>query len=183
MDWLEAALLGLVQGLTEFLPVSSSGHLVMAQTLLGHVGDGIAFEVAVHVGTLLAILVYYRARVAALALGTWKREPESLGYVGKLMLATLPAGIVGLTLKVQVEALFDQVWIAGVGLFATGGVLLTTRRSIRSAALDVPTWMHAFLIGCARSWPSRPASPAVGPRWPSPCYSASEPSPPRSSRS
>ena len=59
MDWL-AALLGLVQGLTEFLPVSSSGHLVIAETLLGRADEGIVFEVAVHVGTLLAILVYWQ---------------------------------------------------------------------------------------------------------------------------
>ena len=150
MDGLEAALLGLVQGLTEFLPVSSSGHLVIAKTLLGRVEEGIAFEVAVHVGTLLAILVYYRARVAELALGTLKREPESLGYVGKLVLATLPAVGVGLTVKAQIETLFDHAWVAGVALLATGALLLTTRSSIRSAALEVPSWGHALIIGCVQ---------------------------------
>ncbi len=150
MNWLEAAFLGLIQGLTEFLPVSSSGHLVIAETLLGHSEEGIAFEVAVHVGTLLAILVYYRKRVAELLLGTLKRESESLGYVGKLILATLPAVVVGLTIKDQIEALFDHVWIAGVALLATGGLLLTTRRSIQSASLAAPSWLHALIIGCAQ---------------------------------
>lgn len=150
MDWLEAALLGLVQGLTEFLPVSSSGHLVIVETLLGRVDEGIVFEVAVHVGTLLAILVYYRARVAELVVGTLRREPEALGYVGKLVLATLPAVLVGLTVKDRVEALFTRPWIVGVALMATGLILLTTRRSIATATLAAPTWWHALWIGCAQ---------------------------------
>jgi undecaprenyl-diphosphatase len=150
MNWLEAAFLGLVQGLTEFLPVSSSGHLVIAETLLGQSNEGIAFEVAVHVGTLLAILIYYRARVAALIVGTAKREPESLRYVGKLVLATLPAVLVGLTVKDQIEGMFEHAWIAGVALLATGCLLLTTRHSIQTATLAQPTWSHALIIGCAQ---------------------------------
>ena len=150
MNWLEAAFLGLVQGLTEFLPVSSSGHLVIAETLLGQSNEGIAFEVAVHVGTLLAILVYYRARVAELIVGSLKREPESLSYVGKLVLATLPAVLVGLTIKDQIEGLFEHAWIAGVALLVTGCVLLTTRRSIQTATLAMPTFPHALIIGCAQ---------------------------------
>ena len=73
MEALEAALLGLVQGLTEFLPVSSSGHLVIGETLLGYAEEGILFEIAVHVGTLAAILVFYRARIAELLLGLVRR--------------------------------------------------------------------------------------------------------------
>jgi undecaprenyl-diphosphatase len=69
MNPLEAALLGLLQGLTEFLPVSSSGHLVLGQALLGIHVPGVAFEVAVHVATLLAVLVVYRSRIAPLFRG------------------------------------------------------------------------------------------------------------------
>ena len=84
MDAFEAALLGIVQGLTEFFPVSSSGHLVIVETLLGRVDESIVFEIAVHVGTLFAILVHYRQRVAGLVSGTLRLEPESLTYAGKL---------------------------------------------------------------------------------------------------
>ncbi len=150
MDWLEAALLGLIQGLTEFLPVSSSGHLVIAETLMGNVDEGIVFEVAVHVGTLLAILVYYRARVAELILGTIRRDAESLAYVGKLVIATLPAVVVGLTVKDQIEALFSHAWIAGAALLVTGCILLTTRKTIDRATLEAPTYLHALVIGCAQ---------------------------------
>ena len=91
----QAAVLGFVQGATEFLPVSSSGHLVIAQSVLGTAVDGVLFEVAVHVATLLSILIVYRSRIAGLALGVLKRDPEALTYVGLLVVATVPIVIVG----------------------------------------------------------------------------------------
>ena len=151
MDIFEAALLGLIQGLTEFLPVSSSGHLLMAETLLGHArDDGILFEIAVHVGTLFAILAYYRRRVAELVVGVLRGRPEALAFGGKLVLATLPAVVVGLTVKDRVEALFDTPWVAGVALLCTGVILLTTRRTVQTATLEAPGWGHALVIGLAQ---------------------------------
>ena len=92
MGSLEALLLGLVQGLTEFLPVSSSGHLVILQAWLGVAQEGIAFEVAVHLATLGSVLLYYRRRLFELIRGVLARRPEALHYVAKLGLATLPTG-------------------------------------------------------------------------------------------
>ena len=78
MNTIEAIILGIVQGLTEFLPVSSSGHLVMAQSLLGVEPDGgIVFEVAVHVATLVAILLYYFKRVSSLTVGAFTGDGDS----------------------------------------------------------------------------------------------------------
>ena len=150
MDWLEAALLGGIQGLTEFFPVSSSGHLVMAKEFLGQVDEGIVFEVVVHVGTMLAIVAYYRGRVLELITGTFRRDPVVLAHVGKLALATAPAVVVGLTIKDAVESMFDHAWIVGVALIVTGALLLTTRRTVGTATLDAPSWMHALVIGVAQ---------------------------------
>ena len=102
MTLFQSLLLGLVQGLTEFFPVSSSGHLVLFQTLLGVDRDGgLAFEVAVHVATLVAIGLFYHRRIAGLTVGVVRLRPEALRYTGKLVVGTLPA--VGAT-----AALADQ---------------------------------------------------------------------------
>ncbi len=150
MDWLEAAFLGLVQGLTEFLPVSSSGHLVIGETLLGGLGEGIVFEIAVHVGTLLAILVFYRRRIASLVVGVLRGDARSLRYTAKIGLATLPAVVVGLTLKDAIESLFERPWLVGVALLCTGAILWTTRRTLPEARLPEPSFAQAFWIGCAQ---------------------------------
>ena len=83
MSSFEALWLGIVQGLTEFFPVSSSGHLVLFQTLLGVEGQaGLVFEVAVHVATLIAILVFYSRRIGELVWGALRLQPAALGYAG-----------------------------------------------------------------------------------------------------
>lgn len=150
MSPLEAALLGIVQGLTEFFPVSSSGHLVMAEHLLGQVKEGVLFEIAVHVGTLVAILFFYRRRIAELAVALLAREPEAWAHLGKLVLATLPAVAAGLFAKDFLESLFDAPEVVGFALLATAAILLTTRRSVERASAPAPTVMQALLIGCAQ---------------------------------
>lgn len=151
MGWLEAALLGLVQGLTEFLPVSSSGHLVIAEALLGTRSEGLLFEIAVHVGTLGAIGVFYRRRIAALAFGALRAEGEAWRYAAKLGLATLPAAAVGLGLPGLVEAAFERPWVPGVALLVTGAFLFTTRRTAPRARGGEPGWAQALLIGLAQA--------------------------------
>ena len=127
MHWFDAFILGLVQGLTEFLPVSSSGHLVLAQALLGTtLGQGILFEVAVHVATLFAILIFYRRRVSRLVYGTLTRERNSLEYVGKLVVGTLPAVVVALLFRGWIEEQFNSLLVVGVCLIVTGFLALIT---------------------------------------------------------
>ena len=147
----ESIVLGFVQGVTEFLPVSSDGHLVIAQTLLGVDSPGIVFEVAVHVATLVSIFVAYRTRVWDLGRGVLQREPGALRVFGLLLVATLPAGLVGLLANDQLEALFDVPWAAGVGLLITGTFLWTSRAALPRATGVVSGWVPALLIGIGQA--------------------------------
>jgi undecaprenyl-diphosphatase len=147
---LEAIFLGLVQGLTEFLPVSSSGHLVMVQTLMGIHQTGLLFEIAVHVATLVSVLIFYRQRVAWLVLGVLRGRREALEYTGKLVVATLPAVIAVLLVGDFFEAQFEAPAVAGWLLMATGGILWTTRRTAPAATRSEISWADALAIGCAQ---------------------------------
>lgn len=126
----EALVLGVVQGATEFLPVSSSGHLVIGQELLDVRIPGVLYEVVVHVATLFSILAVYRMRVGRLLVGMAERSGESWRYAGLLVLATLPAVVVGLLWRREVEALFEVPAAVGVALLVTGGFLWSTRRAM-----------------------------------------------------
>ncbi len=149
---LDSAVLGIVQGLTEFFPVSSSGHLVLAQELLGtELGTGILFEVAVHIATLFAILIFYRRRVLTLAYGTITRNRDALEYVGKLIVGTLPAVGVALLFRSWIEAQFNSLLVVGICLIVTGFLVWSTRFTIKDHGLDEPTWRAAFLIGCVQA--------------------------------
>lgn len=152
MTELQALWLGIVQGLTEFFPVSSSGHLVVFQALLGLRSDGdLLFEIAVHVATLVAILIYYRQRVGELIVGFFRRDAAALTYVGMLAVATLPALAAALVGKDFIERQFDDPFVTGVALLVTGGVVYTTRFTASQARLTAPTWSMALLIGCAQA--------------------------------
>lgn len=152
MDALLALVLGLVQGLTEFFPVSSSGHLVMFQALFGEADvGGLLFEVGVHVATLVAIACFYRHRIAALLVGLWSRDHETLSYVGKLGLATLPAVAVGLTAKDFVEAQFGNPRLVGGALLTTGAIVYSTRFTAPRAHAPAPGWLAALAIGVAQA--------------------------------
>jgi undecaprenyl-diphosphatase len=150
VNLLEALALGLLQGLSEFFPVSSSGHLLMLQEILGIREEGILFEITVHVATLASVLIFYRRRVGSLVIGAWERNPADLQYVGKLGLATAPAVVAVLVAGDWFDAQFESPRVAGVALIATGCIVWTTRRTIRSAAAAEPTWTVALLIGCAQ---------------------------------
>jgi undecaprenyl-diphosphatase len=149
---LESAILGFVQGATEFLPVSSSGHLVMAQALLGLEIPGVLFEVAVHVATLISILLVYRTRVGSLLQGAVRRDREALTYIGLVAVATVPAGLLGVFAKDAIEGLFDSTWAPGVALLVTGAFLWSTRGPLARAAGVRPTWGAALLIGVAQAF-------------------------------
>jgi len=152
MNGLEAFFLGVVQGVTEFLPVSSSGHLVLFQTLFG-IEDpgGLGFEVAVHLATLVAIVVVFRSRVRDLTVGVFRGDRASLEYVGKLALATLPAVVVALALSDWIEHTFASPEIAGACLLVTALILWTTRTTLPAATGSAPGWLDAFWIGCAQA--------------------------------
>ncbi len=152
-ETLDSILLGIVQGLTEFLPVSSSGHLVLAQEILdAKFGQGILFEVAVHIATLFAILIFYRRRVANLAYGTLTRDHNALQYVGKLVVGTLPAVAVALLLRSWIEEQFNSLLVVGICLIATGFIVWSTRYTNKHTGAEEPGWGAAFLIGCVQAF-------------------------------
>ena len=145
MTGLDALVLGLVQGLTEFLPVSSSAHLVMGEELLGANEPGIAFDVLVHSATLLAVLVYFRKRILQLF------RDHSWGYAAKIVVGTIPAAAVGLLFESQLEGTFDDLGLLVLTLAITG-VLLLSLDAIPKGRSEVvePTWWQAWWIGCAQ---------------------------------
>lgn len=131
MTVLKTMVLGLIQGATEFLPISSSGHLVLTEALLGVNEGGLLLEVTLHAGTLLAVLVYYRRRI-----GWMLTEGARGGEQGKdarrwilwIVLGTLPAVIVGLGFQDGIARLFDSPRFALWGLIVTGAILISTFR-------------------------------------------------------
>ena len=108
MSFLEICGLAILQGLTEFLPVSSSGHLLLLQYFAGiKANPGPALELALHGGTLLSILVFYRKRLLALLSGVLRREKASLLYCAALVLSCIPAAVVYFLFQESLDALFE----------------------------------------------------------------------------
>lgn len=153
MSWIEALLLGLVQGLTEFLPVSSSGHLAIGSALLGVNGEeNLTFAVAVHAATVLSTIVVLRKEVSVLFRGLfsfeWNKETK---MVAKILLSMIPVGIVGLFFKDYVEAIF------GSGLLIVGCMLLVTAALLAFSYYAKPrpkeeiSFKDAFIIGIAQA--------------------------------
>ena len=132
----QACLLGAVQGLTEFLPVSSSGHLAVVQHFLPAMPseEKVAVDVALHLGTLVALLVYFRGELWAMArsLGAHPPAGHARRWIWLVGLATLPTAIAGLALREYVEASFDSLLVIG-GCFLVTGVLLFFASAVRGA--------------------------------------------------
>ena len=162
-NW-EAILLGIVQGLTEFLPVSSSGHLVVGQALLGIELPGVGFEVAVHFATLVSVLVAYRRRVGALMRGAARMDPAAWRYLALIVLANIPAAAVYFLLGDVVERAFETPAAAGAAFLVTGGVLWSARGALRRGALRRATAQGRRDAGSGRGRSDQrtPARPAAG---------------------
>lgn len=148
MTTFEAAVVGLVQGLTEFLPVSSTAHLLFAERLMGVEKDAVRWiEVATHLGTIGAVLVYYRRDLAAMARDVVKRGPERR-VAGLVVVATAMLTLVLVTRKVapQIRDWRDDVRVAAIGLIAVGIFLVGTRFARRRDDTS-PTWLDAVSMG------------------------------------
>ncbi|MGI9038682.1 MAG: undecaprenyl-diphosphate phosphatase [Gemmatimonadota bacterium] len=152
MSLLFAALLGIVQGLTEFLPVSSSGHLVMAEAMLGIDPPGVAFEVLLHLATLCAVVWAYRARVGELAAGLVRVDREAWRYTGLILLASVPAGVVGVLGRSELEAAFGQPVLAAAMLLVTGCVVFTLKFTGPRASDPTPDVPRSLWIGIAQAF-------------------------------
>ena len=162
MDWWQAILLGLVQGLTEFLPVSSSGHLLIFQEILGADAEGfLDFTVTVHLATVLATLVVFWGAIWQLLKGFFRfKYNDETDYICKILVSLIPVALVGLLFKDQVEMLFSgALWQVGIGLCVTALLLLVSdqagKRIKTPVAKDVRngiSYWQAFVVGLAQAF-------------------------------
>jgi len=154
MDWLQALILGLVQGFTEFLPVSSSGHLEIGKALLGIEGEGnITFTVVVHGATVLSTLVVFRKEIWRLLKGAFEfKLNEETQYVLKLIVSMIPVLLVGIFLEKWVESFFTgKIIFVGFMLLITASLLaLTHFVKIRNTSKPI-TYRSAFIIGLVQA--------------------------------
>lgn len=163
MNHTVAVLLGIVEGLTEYLPVSSTGHLILAGHLLGARGKGTgSFEIVIQLGAVLAVLVEYRKLLALRARGLRTRDPASLALFTALGVAFVPAAVVGLLLHHAIKSLlFGPIPVAGA--LVVGGIVMIVVERVRArrritglSGLEHVTFKRALIIGigqCFALWP------------------------------
>ncbi len=164
MDWIDALILGIVQGLAEYLPISSSGHLEIMKQILGLDLDpeaSLTFSMMLHVATVLSTIVvlWHEFKPLFLSFITFKRD-NNFYYVCKILLSCIPVGIVGLCFKKQISALFDgNLTVVGICLLVTALLLCFAYFTRTREALAKPgapqgrdiTWADAFIIGLAQA--------------------------------
>ena len=140
MEWFEAIILGLVQGLTEFLPVSSSGHLVIGREILGVEESGdLVFEVAVHAATVLSTIVVFRHQIWSLLKGLFRfRYNDETDYILKICVSMIPVFIIGVFFKSFVEGLFASLFVVGVALLMTALLLFLSDRASNPRREQLP---------------------------------------------
>ncbi len=144
MTILQAIFLGIIQGITEFLPISSSGHLVLAETALNLEVETLkSFDVALHVGSLLAILIYFRKTILEILTKDHK-------YIWLLLIGTVPAVIAGFTLEDYIDQIFRGTLAVGIVMIITGGYfLLAEKLKLQATSYKLQT-KHAVLIGISQ---------------------------------
>ena len=168
MDLVQAIVLAVVQGLSEFLPISSSGHLVLMPHVFGWSDQGLAFDVAVHMGTLVAVLVYFRRQLLTMATA-WtgsvlrREHTRDSRLAWQLLVATIPVGLVGLLFDDYIEThLRDPLFIACTLSFF-GIVMYLADRYGRSTRDEFDlSWPQTFLIGCAQALALMPGTSRSG---------------------
>lgn len=162
MEPWQAFVLGIVEGLTEYLPVSSTGHLLVAQRMLGipESDASNAYAIAIQAGAIVAVLGLYRRRVAQMALGVVGRDPEGGQLARCVVIAFVPAAIVGLALDDVIEGFLFGPWPIVAAWIVGGLVILWFARTRPKAADGLPieklTWRAALIIGavqCVAMWP------------------------------
>lgn len=158
----QSFVLGALQGLAEFLPVSSSAHLALAPWAFGWPEPGLAFDVALHLGTLVAVLWYFRRDWIALSVAAFsivrerRVQTDEQRLVTWLVLATVPGAVAGLLFEKQAEHVFRAPSVIAVALILMGALLwivdVRATRAGRERSLNSMTWLDALLIGCAQAF-------------------------------
>ncbi len=144
--------LGLIQGLTEFLPVSSSGHLVLAEKLFGLTPPGLLCEAALHLATLAAILVAFRSDLVDLLRALTPRGSlERRKEIGFLILGTVPIAIAGVLVRKNADVWFHSLWVVAVGWLVTSGLLLAADSRARRAHATLPSAAGAVGVGVVQA--------------------------------
>jgi len=149
----QALILGILQGLTEFLPISSSGHLVIAQHFLNYAGPELVFDVALHFATLIAVVIYFRAEIGKMISAIFHpQDVEGRRTLVLLIYGTIPAGIIGLTFKDFLESLFSSAGNAAIMIIITGCILLSSRINRKAhKTLWKLKWFDAVIVGTAQA--------------------------------
>lgn len=157
MNQLEAAILGIVQGLTEFLPVSSSAHLVMAQQFLKIQEADVMFDLILHFGTMCALILVFGKDIVRLILslgpprfyGTnLEQQKRDAKFVGLLIIAAIPTGVIGILFDPVIDRLFTSLLVSGIGLVVTGFLLISTKFKTKTNP-NMSIW-QAIIIGTAQ---------------------------------
>jgi undecaprenyl-diphosphatase len=149
-------LLGLIQGVTEFLPVSSSGHLILVPRLLGWPDQGLAFDAVIHLGTLVALVTYFRAELWEMTLGLVNAEGEGRRLFGLLVLGTIPAGIVGALAGKSIEANLRRPGVVAGSLIGWAIIMWlvdysTSRSSQKVTGVTEVNWKQSLVVGLAQA--------------------------------
>lgn len=148
-QFLDVVFLAILQGVTEFLPISSSGHLVVAQQLLGLERPGVTLEVVLHIGTMFSIIIFYRKKIQELISGVFEWKRESLLVIAHIALSAVPAVIFYLLFKARITAFFENSFVVG-GFLTFTGVVLCAQRWMRcgNGGMTAP---RALLTGMAQA--------------------------------
>ena len=169
MDAIQSLLLGIIQGITEFLPISSSGHLVLGKQILGvDVEPGITYEIVVHFGSLCSILIYYKKIIWDLTASGFQfikspiqqKSDTNIKLIGFILVSMIPAMAIGFTLKDQVEAVFSSPLLVSIMLIVTGIILFSTRfvgETRKNVSLG-----RSFLIGIGQAFAMIPGISRAG---------------------
>ena len=160
MDFLKLQFLAIIQGLTEFLPVSSSGHLALFKSIFGLKEPGAAgpvLEILLHAGTLISVVVFYRKRIWELLRGLLKRDRDAWRYALTILLSCIPAGLLYALAGDQLEAAFSNPKVICLLLMLTGLILLSLRwQPKRPTPGTSPNFLQAFCIGIAQAFAMLP---------------------------
>ncbi len=148
---LTAIALGIVEGLTEFLPVSSTGHLVLATDLFGYdLKDWEVFNIVIQLPAIMAVVVVYWRTFVDAATGALRREPESLHFIRNVLIAFIPAAVLGVLLKKRIDVLLESPAVVAVALIVGGIAIIVIERLARQRAYEPVSALPAkrsFLIG------------------------------------
>lgn len=168
MSIIEIIVLALIQGLTEFLPISSSAHLILPSQILGWEDQGLAFDVAVHVGTLVAVVIYFRKEVVDI-LGAWFKsfgaqgatDDSKLGWW--IILGTIPAAVLGLIFKDLIELYLRSAWVIAVTTILFGLLLwYADVKGKQTQTIYQLNWKSALMIGMAQAMAMIPGTSRSG---------------------